>query len=278
MLQSEMDVEALSYVDFISLLKESNRCPGGKQTIRKIAQHAFLTRESRVLEIGSNTGFTSLELARTARCSVVGIDLSEAAVKAARSLLAMDLPDVRGRVRFEVGSAYDLAFAPDSFDLVIAGGATSFMDKKTTALREYHRVLRPWGFLSVANLYYESVPPGRLVDDVSSILGVRIEPWGFDDWMKIFKANDLFEVYFIERNRMKARHPEILANYVEVFMGKEHMRAYSEEVRQAIRRRWARTLAVFNENHNHLGFMIGIFRKRFLEEEIELFTDYRRID
>ncbi len=278
MIHSAEDVEALGYVDFISLLRETNRCPGGKQTVRKIIQNAFLSRESKVLEIGANTGFTALELARTIRCSVVGIDVSQAAVDTANAMLATDLPEVQERVKFQFGSAYDLAFGADLFDLVIAGGATSFMDKKTAALREYHRVLKPWGFLSVTNLYYESAPPSRLVDEVSDVLGVRIEPWGFEDWVKLFKTNGLFEVYFLQKNRMTARPTEAMVQYIDYFMAKEHLQTYPWEVRDAIRRRWTRTLAVFNENHNHLGFLIGIFRKTVLEEEVELFTDYKQID
>ena len=32
------DIERMSYTDFIALLKETNRCPGGKKTIRRIRE------------------------------------------------------------------------------------------------------------------------------------------------------------------------------------------------------------------------------------------------
>ena len=70
----------MSYVDFISFIKETNRCPGGKDTINWILKNSFANDKTRVLEIGSNTGFSSLEVARLLKCNVLGIDVVANAV------------------------------------------------------------------------------------------------------------------------------------------------------------------------------------------------------
>lgn len=269
---TEKSVYDMSYVDFISLLRETNRCPGGKNTIRKIIQNTFIQKESKVLEIGSNTGFTSLEFARTTKCEVIGIDPIQTAVDESNRELSHDHPDVQGRVKFKVGSAYQLDFQNDHFDLVVTGGATSFMDDKNKALCEYHRVIKPWGFLSVTNLCYLAPPPKNVIEDVSKIIGVHINPWSDKEWFHLFERSKLFELYYNEVIHLEDKSPKIIQEYIEYFMQKDHILKLDQNVQNAIKNRWNRILEVFNENHKYLGFIFAIFRKRYLPEEPELFT------
>lgn len=269
------DIEAMSYVDFIALLQETNRCPGGKQTIRKIIQNAFINPNSYVLEIGSNTGFTSLELARTIGCRVVGLEPVPTAVAAARAVLATDITDVQRRVTFVEGSAYDIPFPADTFDVLVAGGATSFMADKDTALAEYHRVLKPWGFLSITNLCYHTPPPQHVLQQVGAILGVAIPPWTAEHWLTLFADNAKFECYFHERHELSARSAADVDDYVTSFLTKPHLAVLPEATRHAIYKRWHHIISVFNENHRYLGFILSVFRKRHLPEEQEFFYTKR---
>lgn len=270
------DVRAMTYVDLIALLRETNRCPGGKHTIRRILRETFVDAGSRVLEVGSNTGFTSLEIARTARCSVVGIDVVASALAEAKRELACDTPEIQARVRFQPGSAYEIPFPDASFDLCITGGATSFMDDKRRALSEYHRVIKPWGFLAVANLCYLEPPPQRVIDAVSSTIGVQIQPWTATEWHQLFEQNGLFETYVADVERLAAQSDARVESHVDFFMQKPHLEGLAADARAAVRERWLETLRVFNENHRYLGFVLGVFRKRALPEEPELFVAPRR--
>ena len=101
-------VRELNYVDFISLLKETNRPPGGKQTVQEWIKYANITSSSRVLEIGSNTGFTSLELARVTGCKVIGIDVNENAINEAILLLNKDEKKIQNLVEFKLGDALSI--------------------------------------------------------------------------------------------------------------------------------------------------------------------------
>lgn len=265
-------IERMSYTDFISFIKETNRCPGGKDAVRKIIQNSFINNESKVLEIGSNTGFTSLEIAHMVKCSVLGIDINKNCVDTANSLLKEDTKEIQDLVVFKEGSAYDIPASENMFDLVMVGGATSFMDKKNKAISEYIRVLKPWGFLSVTQLFYVTIPPQGVVDAVSNVIGVEIKPWGEREWLRLFSDQSYgLELYYYERNRLTNRPDDVLDNYIQYFMEKPHLSKYSDDVRGSIRSKWRNYLTIFNENHKYLGYFIALFRKRMYEEEPELF-------
>lgn len=264
-------IEEINYVEFISLLKETNRCPGGKDTIHWILKNSFANADTKVLEVGSNTGFSSLEVARTLKCSVLGIDPVADAVATAQEELKRDVDFIQELVNFEVGSAYDIPCNDDSIDLIIAGGSTSFMDDKQKAIREMERVLRPWGLLSVTNLFYHTDPPKGLLQKVSDVIGVTIQPMTADNWVSIYLNTRSFELYKYETVKLKSRSRKEIEAYIDYFMDKPHIQALTVEQCNTIRNRWQSILEVFNENHKYLGFIKALLRKRSVEEEPELF-------
>ena len=266
-------IQKMSYTDFIALIEETNRCPGGKNTIRKIAQNTFINPNSNVLEIGANTGFTSLEIARLIKCKVTGIDISEACIQQAKNNLSKDTEEIRDLVTFLKGSAYEIPFKDAAFDLVIVGGATSFMDKKPRAIEEYLRVIKPWGFLSVTQLFYKTTPPESVVSAVSRAIGVNIETWYEKDWKNLFLNNPLApELYYYKAKKVEVQTNETIDEYIAYFMAKPHLQNLDKDVIIAIRNKWKDYIDIFNENHKYLGYFIAIFRKRLIEEEPELFS------
>lgn len=265
------NIKNMSYVEFISFLRETNRCPGGKDTIHWILKNSFATAQTKVLEVGSNTGFSSLEVARTVKCAVLGIDPVVAAVKASQDELSRDAEFIQNLVKFQVGSAYDIPCDSDSIDLIIAGGSTSFMDKKEKAVSEMERVLKPWGILSVTNLYYHTNPPKELLDKVSDVIGVTIHPMKSEDWVNVYTNTGNLELYKYETAKLSPRSKEEIETYIDYFMHKPHIESLSTEEKEEIRARWLSILGIFNENHKYLGFIKALLRKRTIEEEPELF-------
>jgi ubiquinone/menaquinone biosynthesis C-methylase UbiE len=264
-------IDEMNYVDFISFLKETNRCPGGKRTINWILQTSLVDSNSKILEVGSNTGFSSLEAARTLKASVIGIDPVESAVREANETLSQDADFVQKLVTFKVASAYDMPVSDGSIDLIIAGGSTSFMDDKKQAISEMHRVLKPWGFLSFTNLYYYKTPPSALIESVSSVIGTRIEPMDHLDWKKLYLSVSDFEVYAFETVRLNPVSNATLASYIDYFLEKPHIKTLDSKTKDKIKNKWYNILKVFNENHEYLGFIRALLRKRTMPEEPELF-------
>lgn len=267
------EINDLSYTDFIALIGETNRCPGGKDTIRRIIQNSFINRKSRVLEVGSNTGFTSLEVTHLVKCQVEGIDVSEDCVLEARNKLSQDTKEIQRLVNFRIGSAYEIPFDNDTFDLLIAGGATSFMDEKSRAVSEYLRVVKPWGFVSVTQLFYAKKPPSKVVNAVSKAIGIKINPWGKDKWLSVFTEHrDKLERYYLYEGDLNHRDPESIDKYLNYFISKPQIQEFKSDVQMAIIAKWRRYLEVFNENHKYLGYFTMLLRKTPLREEPELFT------
>jgi len=269
---TENDIEQMSYTDFIALLDETNRCPGGKKTIRRIRELIYIDGKTNILDVGSNTGFTSLELARITPAKISGIDISESCVGQAKKSLSGDIESVQSRVTFQVASSYSIPFPDDNFDLIMAGGATGFMDDKSKAIHEYLRVLKSWGFLVMVPLTYNTQPPQKIVDDVSEIIGTTIKPMTMKDWINtVDEISEDFELYFNEPHKLFPKTSKEIDEYVDYFLKKDHIKFLSETVKDAIKRRWLSILKVFNKNHRYLGYSIIVFRKRPVVEEPELF-------
>jgi SAM-dependent methyltransferase len=89
-----------------------------------------------VLDLGTGTGAAALTVARRyPEAEVVGIDLADSMIVAARQKTAPELAD---RVRFEVGDAAALPFEDGAFDLVTHANMIPFFD-------ELARVVAPGG-------------------------------------------------------------------------------------------------------------------------------------
>lgn len=56
-------IKNMDYSSFVGLINERNRPSGGIKTVHTVAVNAFINKNKKVLEIGSNTGFTSVNLA-----------------------------------------------------------------------------------------------------------------------------------------------------------------------------------------------------------------------
>lgn len=128
------------------------------------------------------------------------------AVQIANEELSVDTELIRQCVKFQVGKAYSIPCDSDSFDLIVAGGSVSFMDNKEIAIKEMERVLKPWGMLSVTNLFYHTPPPQQLLDKVSSVIGTTIHPLTAKDWESAYLRHSNLELYTLETTKLSTRH------------------------------------------------------------------------
>jgi 2-polyprenyl-3-methyl-5-hydroxy-6-metoxy-1,4-benzoquinol methylase len=98
-----------------------------------------LAPDSQVLEIGCGAGFLSVALAKRG-LRVHAIDAAEAMVELTRQ--QAQEAGVAELVMVDIGDVYNLAFADDSFDLVIALGVIPWLAQPELAIREMARVTR----------------------------------------------------------------------------------------------------------------------------------------
>src|ERR1043166_1394175 len=91
---------------------------------------------------GCGTGaFTDLILTQTAPEQIIGIDPSPAQIEHAKRTVTA------AKVDFRVGTAIDLPFATDEFDVVVSALVIHFITDRPKAFREMLRVTKPGGIV-----------------------------------------------------------------------------------------------------------------------------------
>ena len=162
-----MGSEKPNYMDIIGIVNETNRPPGGVRSVVEAAQRTLLSAEDRVLEVGTSTGFTAIDLN------------AESLAEAERRAEELDAGD---NISFEREDATDLPYDEGTFDLVFVGNVTSYVGDTEAALAEYRRVLRAGGFLVALPMYYERQPDDDLLADVREAIGTEIDVTTREYW------------------------------------------------------------------------------------------------
>jgi ubiquinone/menaquinone biosynthesis C-methylase UbiE len=110
------------------------------EQVREMLRRAELCPVGEVLEIGCGVGAVSAFLARECGVHVVGIDQDPAQVESARKMRGEN-----DRLRFSPGDASHMAFADDSYDLVLTVNVLHHVPEWRAAVTNIARVLRPGG-------------------------------------------------------------------------------------------------------------------------------------
>ncbi len=102
----------------------------------------------RVLEVAPGPGYLSVEIARTGKYHVAGVDISRTFVEIERA----NAQAAGVEIDFKQGDAADLPFEDAGFDFVICTAAFKNFTRPARALSEMYRVLRPQGQALVLDL------------------------------------------------------------------------------------------------------------------------------
>lgn len=261
-------IKNMDYVSFMGFLDETNRPPGGKDSLRRMAQNAFLTSSSRVLHSGCNTGYCSFELSHLVKCKVTAIDRNDSMLKSARKRLRNEPLPYRTLISFKKGDARKLQFKDNSFDLVMSGGSTAFMDEKEKVVQEYYRVCKMYGFVGDIVLYYHEDPPKSLISRINKALDISIQKWSKNDWISLY-TNAGLEPYFIHDASMPF-YPS--ASDVRAYCEQMVQRLSLDRVSRAVAiKKLYEYMTLFNRNHRYLSYAVLLFRKEPSREQVTLF-------
>ena len=145
-----------------------------------------LPRGSRILDIGCGIGGSSRILANYYGFNVTGITISEEQVKRARELTSSDC-----KCNFKVMDALDLKFEDGTFDGVWSVEAGAHMNNKDKFADEMLRILRPGGYLALADWNSRDLKnkPPSFLEKV--ILKQLLEQWVHPKFISIKDFNIL---------------------------------------------------------------------------------------
>ena len=107
-----------------------------------MAKKAVLNEKSRVIDLGCGNGNTSIWLAQTTGCQVVGVELSAVRVSNANAALENEEPDLQQRVKFKKASVTNLPFEDECFTHAWSQATIYHIPDKQAALGETYRVLK----------------------------------------------------------------------------------------------------------------------------------------
>ncbi len=200
-----------NYVDMVAKLGDPNEAPGGNLFLRKgLSLIPNSLNQLNVLDIGSNTGFSTITIAEHLKKSkVIGIDVIDTMTEVATTN-STSTP-YADRISFNTGDAQSMPYKNETFDLVVSSGSLAFIEDPIKAMEESFRILKSDGFLLAIEYFYKEKPSTALLDKVKCHLGVDVSKFTFDYWLDSFISAG-FEFEGIEQNQPAVFSPKIRRN------------------------------------------------------------------
>ena len=266
---SKEEILKMDYNQLIGIVRETNRPPGGFKSILHIAQNTFITRETKVLEIGTSTGITAIELAKLTHCKITAIDINPVSIEEAKKRAVEE--GVSEYINFEIQDATQLEYADNTFDLVFCGNVTSLISEREKALNEYLRVLKPNGILAAIPMYYIETPSDDLIDRVRAAIQVNIIPWDRKFWFDFF-VKEGFELLYYEDYKFNRIDESEVKEFSKELLEQPHLNELSKEAKECLQKKYTDYMLIFRENLSHMGYSIIYLRKTEFIKDRELFT------
>jgi arsenite methyltransferase len=134
-------------------------------------RYARLQPGQTVLDVGSGGGIDTILAARSVgpEGRAIGLDALEEMCERGRNHAAQ--AGVEGWTEFLQGEMEDIPLPDESVDMVISNGVLNLSARKSRALAEIFRVLRPEGRMCMADLTVEGELPPEVANDQSAWAG-----------------------------------------------------------------------------------------------------------
>ena len=146
---SGKDIHALKPEDLAPVDEFHTR---GKESTIEIANLVQLQPHHSVLDVGCGLGGSARYIANEYGCSVVGIDLTDKYIDVANKLT--EFVNLTDKVSFKQGSAVELPFPSENFDIVWTEHTQMNIVDKEKFYGEMSRVLKPKGRLVFHDVFF----------------------------------------------------------------------------------------------------------------------------
>jgi ubiquinone/menaquinone biosynthesis C-methylase UbiE len=267
------NLREMNYNQLISVIGETNRPPGGIRTVIDFVNGVNLNSSHKILEIGTSTGFTAIELAKMTKCQITAVDINEHSLSIARNNAAKF--KVLDSIRFLEADATNLPFKNDEFDFVFAGNIISYIPNREKALSEYKRVLTNNGVLFVTPMFYTEVPSTALLNKVRDALKMDIKI-DYENYWDDFFEDDNLDIYLSNRYKFDYLSDQKIGHYVDdIFKTNEsilNQNIHDPEAKEFFKELYKGYIFLFRDNLHKMAYKEMFIRKTDFKFDRELFT------
>lgn len=243
-------VEDMNYFELLAWLGIGSSHPGGFPATRRNLETLQIGGEDFILDAGCGSGLTACYLAKTIGCKIVGIDMNPQMIAKAR--LRAEKEGVSHLVDFQVADVYNLPFAVNYFDWVIAESLTVFLDK-IKVYGEFYRVLKPQGRVAdLEMVLLAELPPG-LRTQMEDCFGPGTDPLTFAQW-----CESLIQAGFED---VEVKNPQRMQNNGKVLLNELKkdwvlLRSLAEKASElpALAKRLQKNAGFMKQNRGYFGF------------------------
>jgi ubiquinone/menaquinone biosynthesis C-methylase UbiE len=179
------EIRALDPYQLMAELGKTVIHPGGGRSTEELLAMADPRPGHGVLDAGCGIGTTAAQVARRFNCEVVALDINEANLERARC--TVEQVGVEDRVEVRRGDIEQLAFADESFDVVIVEAVTMFVHR-TRAAAEVVRVCRRGGRVVDHEFIWRKPPPPGPRELFMGRVCPGIDFDTEDDWTALYRA------------------------------------------------------------------------------------------
>ncbi len=179
---------------FLAKLGKTRLRPGGIKATNWLIEQGDFSKDSRVLEVACNMCTTSIELAQTYGCQIVGVDMDSHVLEQARVKIAD--AGLEDKIHIQRGNALKLPFPDNSFDIVINEAMLTMLrgEAKEKAIKEYWRVLKPGGRLLTHDVSYISDDMETKLHQLGQTINAHVEPLHVKHWQSLFQQTGFSDV------------------------------------------------------------------------------------
>ena len=262
-----VQIQEMPYVDFLAMMGESNLPPGGFEGIRNLISYNHIHQDSTVLHVGSSAGFLSRELVRLTGCNVVGVDINKNMTESATARANRTGLSEKCKYINEDICRY---LSTEKFDVALTGGSLAFVFNQEAAIDAMINNVKPYGFVSICELFYHETPPIELRKKVSEIIGVNVPEYSVDHWENLVNRKNLV---IWKKSSDAVRLPseiekDLYCKRMTDWVGKD----WSLEAKAALFKRITEYIDVFHKNMSYLSCFTVACRKLPEDHEPLLFT------
>ena len=168
------DAELFDYFDreFVSPDEERRR--------QAIFHYCRVGLGERILEIGSGSGWFSIEMAQRG-FDTTALDLSEKNLERIRK--------IEPGVKIATGDAYSLPFESERFDWIVANEVLEHLERPAEAIAEWKRFLKPGGRILVSTPYLEKIQYTLCIHcNRKTPLHAHLHSWTKEGLREVFSA------------------------------------------------------------------------------------------